>query len=863
MKKYRGKIILFLLLSISIIPTLCYGAEGEDWFGDFFIDDALVARPYLHDEPRYTQGLSNEIEWDAVTDATGYFAEVSENPNFAPLTDESGWVTGLTHEFGPLSDDQAYFYRVKARDTLYTGPWSRIVYSIQDANEPNSAVLPLPYVSPPVFLGDAFFEDQTSGVEFYEIYYSKDGGAWEMYPQTFGSDTFVFDSNITGGDGFYEFYSIAQDYAGNRETEPLEPDAFTIISSIPTSTPAPSPTGPPTATPEPTGPTAIPTVTPTATEVPSGDTCEDTRPIEMNGPIAYGDTCAYEDDYDPYMCQPYSFAPDVVFEFTTDQCYSNVRICLNSDFDAVMYLRSQCPGMAYHEMACSDELTAPCVINDPECQNFFGEVIELSMLEAGEYYIFVDGYADECGSFCLELSGRAGCQAPDQCPGDVISALPSANLMGNTCFTRNLYTGSCNLDTDSPDSVYQFSIERCYHDVSICLSSDFPSALYLRHDECASASAEVACTNEQMDCNANCPDYAFHRGLTFDTLFPGDYYIFIDGDGNPDYCGAYCLEANGIPTYIEGDDCEHIYEISLGEQVVIPDMICLMDDFSPQFCGYQPGGIDKVFKLEVPCMKDVHISVVPDAWDVVLYLRSDCSDPGTEIYCVNEEGAGIEEMLNLTLEAGEYYIFVDGNGPDQSGGFSLSTTQVNTHHCVSPIEINCGVSLEDQTNEGYCNEFVYYGCGAPQPYNGPDVVYRVDTVPDGYIFQASLIPEEGDDEITFFVLNDCNPQDCIVGGENTVEFQGTGDPVYIVCDGLAADDYGPFVLNVACNTPTPTPTSTMTATSTATPTNTWTPTITPTPTPQPIPASSQAARLALIGLLTFILLTFWSKRKEA
>ncbi len=82
------------------------------------------------------------------------------------------------------------------------------------------------------------------GVDAVELWYSKDGGVWTYY----GNDTirfdgwsWNFDTDITGGDGFYEFYSRAIDTSSNYEDVPSGNDTWTFVDTY---TPTATATGP-------------------------------------------------------------------------------------------------------------------------------------------------------------------------------------------------------------------------------------------------------------------------------------------------------------------------------------------------------------------------------------------------------------------------------------------------------------------------------------------------------------------------------------------------------------------------------------------------------------------------------------------
>ncbi|MDP3043595.1 MAG: hypothetical protein Q8N21_04280 [bacterium] len=74
--------------------------------------------------------------------------------------------------------------------------------------------------------------DTLSGVDYVELYYNKNGVGFVKYGTTFTTSPISFDSSTTGGDGSYEFYTIAVDNAGNIEEAPVSADASTIVDTI-------------------------------------------------------------------------------------------------------------------------------------------------------------------------------------------------------------------------------------------------------------------------------------------------------------------------------------------------------------------------------------------------------------------------------------------------------------------------------------------------------------------------------------------------------------------------------------------------------------------------------------------------------
>jgi len=75
-------------------------------------------------------------------------------------------------------------------------------------------------------------DDNLSGVAFVELYYKKDEAEFVKYGDTFTTSPISFNSANTGGDGVYEFYTVAVDSAGNIEEVPTAADASTVVDTI-------------------------------------------------------------------------------------------------------------------------------------------------------------------------------------------------------------------------------------------------------------------------------------------------------------------------------------------------------------------------------------------------------------------------------------------------------------------------------------------------------------------------------------------------------------------------------------------------------------------------------------------------------
>lgn len=99
-----------------------------------------------------------------------------------------------------------------------------------DTTPPVSQVNPLPPAVATTSLAVPFAANDTlSGVREVALYYRYEQGAWTRYQDTSTSAPIPFDSSRCGGDGHYEFYTVATDQAGQVEAAPARADAATIF----------------------------------------------------------------------------------------------------------------------------------------------------------------------------------------------------------------------------------------------------------------------------------------------------------------------------------------------------------------------------------------------------------------------------------------------------------------------------------------------------------------------------------------------------------------------------------------------------------------------------------------------------------
>jgi hypothetical protein len=87
-------------------------------------------------------------------------------------------------------------------------------------------------------------------------------------------------------------------------------------------------------------------------------------------------------------------------------------------------------------------------------------------------------------------------------------------------------------------------------------------------------------------------------------------------------------------------------------------------------------GPDRVFKIVLPKRATVRIAATAATFDAAVALRKTCADPSSsigsvELACESEASTGHRTSVERALEAGTYWVVVDGQSPNDQGPFTL------------------------------------------------------------------------------------------------------------------------------------------------------------------------------------------------
>jgi MYXO-CTERM domain-containing protein len=144
-----------------------------------------------------------------------------------------------------------------------------------------------------------------------------------------------------------------------------------------------------------------------------GDVCAAALEIEATGTQTLTNTTVTAQNDYAGSCIGGS-ANDRVYTFTVTR--PTLVEAISTGYDTGLYLRSTCDDTST-ELACNDDSTPP---------GGLGSRIQ-SELDAGTYYLFVDGYASNAGAYtltvsfslnCTDTDGDGACDEEDECPED-------------------------------------------------------------------------------------------------------------------------------------------------------------------------------------------------------------------------------------------------------------------------------------------------------------------------------------------------------------------------------------------------------------------------------------------------------------
>lgn len=425
------------------------------------------------------------------------------------------------------------------------------------------------------------------------------------------------------------------------------------------------------------------------------------EPIELSvGQSVHGDTTGAQN----MMTGPCASgnAPEQVYRFEMDQ-RAQVTVSLTSSYDGAIYLLREC-GQMNTMIECNDD--------NPDTSHSRID----TMLEAGTYYLVVDGYGDAAGSFDVAVS-VSPMQALGQVCGGATVLTSGQQASGTTVGAVDYFQATCAGGARAPDQVYSIQVPSRSRLRARLDTNTHDGALYLR-STCDDTTSEIACNDDFGDTR---------RSRVSAIVDPGEYFIYADGytGGN---AGTYDIRADLASVQggnAQGETCATPARLNPGTPFEI-DTFEASDDMAGS-CG-GGGAADVVYAFDVRARSQFRAVVRDAEFAGAMYIRRTCADTSTELACQAIQITGnsaTESTLEATLTPGQYFLVFDGSRPDAFGAATvqveLTDLQAVERMCRRAPLLRPGRTVNGDTS-GASDDFRASCAGGAQ---SNDEVYRI------------------------------------------------------------------------------------------------------------------------------------------
>lgn len=416
-------------------------------------------------------------------------------------------------------------------------------------------------------------------------------------------------------------------------------------------------------------------------------------------------------------------------------------------------------------------------------------------LDPGVYYLIVDTWKDEFGTFDLKVTCSPIVESVYCSAASIINC--GESILGSTSFDDNDFNSdiyNCyqgNASYDGADDIYIFNKEHSSDHIQIQLLTDDDNLDIILVNYCGSNGFSCVLTGSDVA-----------GGKIIDEgdygLITGTYYVIVDGVSASDH-GAYELILNCGG----GDEESELLECNaarLGESLSTGTI-----NKSAYSCGTRSGS----YRYSLFAPENSYYFDVPVTGDYALRVK-DIDDVGLEIFlyygtesstsCLT---AGKREngylTINGRLSSGRYILVVDGRS---IGSYDM---ELFGCPCATDGEITCDDSISD-SNRGGGNDIngISGECSTHAIWTkSQDKVYGF-TAPVSQFYTFRLT--DMDKDLDLFLMRDCtDPTSCLglstkTNSDESIRiYLGEGERIYALVDGNASLVYSDYTVSVSCD----------------------------------------------------------------
>jgi hypothetical protein len=375
------------------------------------------------------------------------------------------------------------------------------------------------------------------------------------------------------------------------------------------------------------------------------DACRQIRPL---GSAKIASTLTGSFDHAHASCG--GKGPDALHRFDLG-ARARVRISEHSaDFTPALHLRKQCAD-EHTEAACADSGIKA------------DEATWAGVLDPGSYVLFADSAdKDARGRYTLEteVAPEAGTGVRGDSCGDATTlGFNERAVEGDTFLARDDVGGKCG-GRGAPDVVYRVELARRSR-VTARFSAEESTHTFVMMRSCADRTSELAC-----------------GPFIDEILAPGVYYLAVDGAA-AEALGRFTFGFLARDVSAQENACRAPTALVDG-QTVTGTTSNGGDKFSTSCAGREDtqASADRVYRFTLASRARVKLLLTTPTWDGVIAVRKSCMDPPrsatartNEAACNNDFQDSRHAKIEVALEAGTYFVVVDGHQAKNEGAYTL------------------------------------------------------------------------------------------------------------------------------------------------------------------------------------------------
>jgi hypothetical protein len=252
--------------------------------------------------------------------------------------------------------------------------------------------------------------------------------------------------------------------------------------------------------------------------------------------------------------------------------------------------------------------------------------------------------------------GSGGVQG-DGCGDALPLRATDRSVTGDTFAARDDVAGKCG-GARAPDVIYRVDLPARAR-VSARFEREEGRHVFVVTRGCADRAAEVAC-GTRID----------------EVLASGTYFVAVDGQAEGSF-GKFTFDWRVREVTGQETACKNPPSLVDG-QTVSASTAGQKDKWTTSCGGREEAqsSADRMYKLVLAQKARVRLLLTTPTWDGVLALRKSCVDAGmtarvSEVACNNDHEDAHHSKIEQVLEAGTYYVLVDGHAAGNEGAFTL------------------------------------------------------------------------------------------------------------------------------------------------------------------------------------------------